>query len=479
MHTIDTDQTNKPIMNFIAAGQSGPVLIRTIDMSEREKTHISLAQIWESVIHDDIGVDRVNAICTDNAEVMKTTASVLQSHPDPQIARIPWIPCAAHCLSLLQRDIAVQPWAQLMKRAHKIVKFMRNKQKAQTLHRKAGGSLNLKRPADMRFRIAYMMLERLWDQREVLDSVVSSDAWKRLRWAGDARVNEPEVRRLCRSDWWWKELKRVMDVMEPCYTFLRAMDLDRSSPSGLWDLESILTRMIDTLQLPAGEKADVMEIVADRRAMIRQPTHAAAYLLDPRRRDLSLLMDRSASVVQSALHHFARHLGARWNAEEMHGRRIIDLWSDMVEDPPEEVDDADVIPPDEQEWEVMDRANRRKDGRGRVTSGGGVNDDGLGMEVWQDVVWMHREMMEQSQGERNKGKALAEEQHDLLDEWAELDPHRNFNGNMDGSLQTVRDLRARVGGHVDMEGLLARDAAEDKEEHRHEDVITSSRGMET
>ncbi|GBG81441.1 hypothetical protein CBR_g32118 [Chara braunii] len=350
-----TDQTNKSIMNFIAAGKSGSVLIRTIDMSEREKTDISLAQIWESVIRDDIGVDHVNAICTDNVKVMKTVtaASILQSHSDLEIARILWIPCAAHCLSLLLRDIVAQPWAQLvMKQEHKIVKFMRNKQKAQTLHRKVGVSLNLKRPADTRFGTAYMMLERLWDQREVLDSVVSYDAWKRLRWAGDARADEPEVHRLCKSDRWWKEVKRIMDVMEPCYTFLRAMDRDGSSPSGLWDLESILIRMIDTLQLPTGERADLLTAT-------RRPDY-----------------------------------------------RYIDVWFDMVEDPPKEVDDADVIPPDvdEQDWEVVDRANRRKD--------------------------------------------------------------------------SLRDLRARVGGHVDMEGLLSRDDAEDEEEHRHEDVIASTCGME-
>ncbi|GBG64555.1 hypothetical protein CBR_g45249 [Chara braunii] len=123
-----TDHRNKPIMNFIATQKSGSILIRTIDMSARDKTGVSLAEIWEGVIRDDIGVENVNAICTDNAEVMKVAASILHDHPDPAITRIPWIPCVAHCLSLLLRDIAAQPWvAEVIKKAHKIIKFMRNK----------------------------------------------------------------------------------------------------------------------------------------------------------------------------------------------------------------------------------------------------------------------------------------------------------------------------------------------------------------
>ncbi|GBG64058.1 hypothetical protein CBR_g40504 [Chara braunii] len=222
------DTTNKPIMNFIAAGDSGPILIWTIDMSHRDKTGISLAEIWEDVIRHDTGIENVNAICTDNAEVMKIAAHTLQTHPDPAMRHIPWIPCAAHSLSLLLRDIAAQPFVRLTTRdAHKIVKFMRNKQKALALHKVMKKALVLRRPAETRFGIAYMMLERLYDQREVLDTLVSSDRWARVRWAGDDRERMPHVRRLCRDDNFWSGVRTVMDVMGPVYSFLR--DVDRVS----------------------------------------------------------------------------------------------------------------------------------------------------------------------------------------------------------------------------------------------------------
>ncbi|GBG85292.1 hypothetical protein CBR_g39860 [Chara braunii] len=495
-----TDTTNKPIMNFIAAGQSGPILVRTIDMSHREKTGVGLADIWEGVIRDDIGIDKVNAICTDNAEVMKTAAGILQSHPDPAMRRVPWIPCAAHCLSLLLRDIVSQPWAAtVMKKAHKLVKFMRNKQRALTLHKAMRNALVLKRPAETRFGTAFMMLERLYEQRGVLDKLVSGELWAQVRWTGDARRDEPE------------------------------------------------------------------------------PAHAAAYRLDPRRHDISLLTDRSSPVVQSALDHLARCQGASWESDslhklwqalwtfhcedprywpksgahrwdefavkdaveggmhaalwwELHGgqeprlqtiakrvlgmwsttspcernwstndfihtkrrnrlsaesveklvfihwnsqllsasrrtdRRYIDVWEDQVEDPAEEIDDDDSVPAEvpEEEWEEIDRRNRRKEGRNRFGKGKAPmedkDEDEEGDEaLWQDAVWMHREMMEAQQERRDAGRTLPEDQHDLLDEWGGADPHTDFDAYIRQSVDTVRSLRGRVGGRLDLEELLTGD----------------------
>ncbi|GBG81940.1 hypothetical protein CBR_g34123 [Chara braunii] len=40
----------KPVVNFIAAGEDRPVLITTVDMSERDKTGVALADLWEKVL---------------------------------------------------------------------------------------------------------------------------------------------------------------------------------------------------------------------------------------------------------------------------------------------------------------------------------------------------------------------------------------------------------------------------------------------
>ncbi|GBG91938.1 hypothetical protein CBR_g54033 [Chara braunii] len=519
-----------------AAGESGPILIRMIDMSHRDKTGISLAEIWEDVIRHDIGIKNVNAICTDNAEVMKTAAHTLQTHPDPAMCVIPWIPCAAHCLSLLLRDIAAQPFArQTMRDAQKIVKFICNKQKTLALHKIMKKALVLRRPTKTRFGTTYLMLERLYDQREVLDTLVSSERWARVRWAEDAREWMPHVRRLCRDDGFWSGMKRVMDVMGSVY----------------------------------GDA--VMDIVRDRCAMMRQPAHAAAYLLVPRRRDISLLEDRSRRVVQSALEHFARVVGgwdndamlslweALWtfhnddprywsedgqhwwdsfattDANKMHPStwwrlhggqqpvlqgiaravmgmwstaspcernwathdfihtklrnpltarsveklvfihwnlqllstskrsqsRYVDIWADQVEDEEVALDVDDVIPADvaEEEYEAIERSNRRKEGRNRAGKGNAppVDSENEEEDIFDDLVWMHQGIRKDAEAQRGAGMTLPEDQHELLDEWGGQDPHDDFDAYIGGTMQTVVSMRKRVGGEVDMEELLAHD----------------------
>ncbi|GBG68159.1 hypothetical protein CBR_g2710 [Chara braunii] len=542
-----TDTINKPIKNFIAAGQSGPILIRTIDMSHREKTEVGLAEIWEGVIRDDIGIDKVNAICTDNAEVMKTAAGILQSHPDPRIRRIPWIPCAAHCLSLLPRDIAAQPWATtVMRKADHLVKFMRNKQRALALHKTMRNALVLKRPAERRFGTAFMMLERLYEQRGVLDKLVSGESWAQVRWTSDARRDEPEVRRMCTGNSLWGRVKMVLDVMAPCFRFLRDMDRDGSSPTGLWDLESILRGRVKALGLTEDERRAVMDIISDRCRMMRQPAHAAAYLLDPRRRivefpfrgpsllaeDWSALVDEFAvkDAAEGGMHaamwwevhgrqqprlqmiakrvlgmwstaspcernwstHDFIHTKRRnrlsvesveklvfihWNLELLSASRrtdsrYIDVWEDQVEDPAEEIDVDDSVPAavPEEEWEEIDRRNMRKEGRNRFGKGKAPmedeDEDEEGDEaLWQDAVWMHREMMEAGQEQRDAGCTLPEDQHDLLDEWGGADPHINFDAYIGQSVDTVRSLRGRVGGGLDFEELLGVGQEEERSQH--------------
>ncbi|GBG92256.1 hypothetical protein CBR_g55025 [Chara braunii] len=491
-----TDMTNKPIMNFIVAGQSRPILIRTIDMSHREKTGVDLAEIWEEVVRDDIGIYNVNAICTDNAEVMKTAVGILQSHPDPTIRRISWILCATHCLSLLLRDIAVQPWAAtVMRKAHKIVKFMRNKQRALALHKAMKSGLVLTRPTETRFGTVFMMLERLYEQRGMLDKLVSGELWAQVQWTGDARRDEPEVPQGYGQGW-------VITHM-------------------IVGLESILRGRVKALGLMEDERRAVMDIISDRCRMMRQPAHAAAYLLDPRRHDISLLADRSSSLVQSALDHLARFQGVGWESDsvhklwqalwtfhcedprywpksgahwwdeyavkdaaeggmhaamwwELHGgqelrlqtiaKRFLGMWS-TVEDPAEEIEGDDSVPAVvlEEEWEEIDRRNRRKEGRNRFGKGKAPmedeDEDEEGDEaLWQDAVWMHREMMEAQQEQRDPGRTLPEDQHELLDAWSGADPHTDFDAYIGQSVDTVRSLPRRVGGRVDLEELLTRDS---------------------
>ncbi|GBG92069.1 hypothetical protein CBR_g54324 [Chara braunii] len=106
-----TDRRYRPVMNFIGAGESGAILLKVVDVSKKKKTAIALAMMWEQMIRD-IGVHRVNVICTDNAEVNKQAARILRRRTDRDISSILWISCATHFLNLLMKDVCELDWVK-------------------------------------------------------------------------------------------------------------------------------------------------------------------------------------------------------------------------------------------------------------------------------------------------------------------------------------------------------------------------------
>ncbi|GBG81698.1 hypothetical protein CBR_g32692 [Chara braunii] len=101
--------SNRPVINFLAAGDFGAVMVRSVDMERKDKSAPILARMWEEVIRE-LGVHRVNAICTDSAPVDVAARKILAEHEDPVIRSIPWVLCACHVCNLLMCDIALVPW---------------------------------------------------------------------------------------------------------------------------------------------------------------------------------------------------------------------------------------------------------------------------------------------------------------------------------------------------------------------------------
>ncbi|GBG90725.1 hypothetical protein CBR_g51233 [Chara braunii] len=158
-----TDRKWRPVINFIAAGEGGAVLLRVVDVQHRKATATAIAKLWEEVIRE-IGVHRVNAICTDNAGVNKRAARILARRSDPDIAKISWLPCAAHTLSLPMKGIAnLQSVANHVKRAKMMVRFIKNHHRTVALYARCSleETKTLIMPTEVRFASTYQMLERL------------------------------------------------------------------------------------------------------------------------------------------------------------------------------------------------------------------------------------------------------------------------------------------------------------------------------
>ncbi|GBG59284.1 hypothetical protein CBR_g32297 [Chara braunii] len=360
--TFITDGSNDR-RNFLAAGEQGAVLVATVYMDSKKKTGAALAKLWEKIMRE-IGLQRINAICTDNAEVNKRAAQILERRTDLAVARIPWVPCAAHCCSLLLRDISKLDWVKsTVKRGHTIVKFIWNHHTTNSFMMSLDSSLTLLRPTEVRFGSVYRMLERIHNRRAVLKDMVDATnvgKWKAMRWSSaKLQAKADLVYFTLRRDAWWTELRKVVEMMELLYLLLRRMDKDETAPSNLVEYDRLMERMLAEVVLTPEQRSSVLEKVRDRMKIMRQPVHALAFLLDPRRRDPKWLLDRDSALVQNALRYLQRQISGPWKS-----KAHVDIEKDLREfhkrptayDPkqkdkkmwePDAVEDADIISPTE------------------------------------------------------------------------------------------------------------------------------------
>ncbi|GBG59926.1 hypothetical protein CBR_g66732 [Chara braunii] len=276
-----SDRRERPVMNFLAAGEKGAVLVATMSMTARKETTQALAKLWEQIMRE-IGVRRINAICTDNAEVNKKAAQILERRTDKDIARIPWVPCVAHCCSLLLRDFNKLDWVKTtVKRGHTIVKLIQNHHSTNSLMMSMDDSLTLLRPTKVWFGSVYMMLERLLNRKAVLSDMVdrkNAARWTGIRWSTAKLKSKADlVYFTMRRDGWWMELKKVVDVMEPLYNLLRRMDRDGTSSTNLVEYDDLIERKLAHVVLTEEQRASVMEKARDRVKIMRQP-NAMRYL---------------------------------------------------------------------------------------------------------------------------------------------------------------------------------------------------------
>ncbi|GBG60043.1 hypothetical protein CBR_g374 [Chara braunii] len=279
--TFITDGSNDrrewPVMNFLAAGEQGAVLVATVYMDDKKKTREALAKLWEKIMRE-IGLHRINAICADNAEVNKRAAQILERRTDPAVSR-PWVPCAAHCRSLLLRDISKLDWVKgTVKRGHTIVKFIRNHHTTNSFMMSLDSSLMLLRPTEVRFGSVYRMLERVHNRRAVLKNMVNArnaGKWKAMWWSSAKLQATADLMYFTlRRDARWTELRKVVEMMDPLYLLLRRMDKDGTTPSNLVEYDRLMERMLAEVKQIGGpwkSKAHV-DILSDLREFHKQPT---------------------------------------------------------------------------------------------------------------------------------------------------------------------------------------------------------------
>ncbi|KAL6578675.1 hypothetical protein OROMI_008891 [Orobanche minor] len=95
-----TDSQRRPIINFMAACESGPMFLKAINCEGEYKDKISIAKLLKECI-DSVGHQSVVQVITDNAPVCRGAGLLIEN----QFPHIFWTPYVVHTLNLALKNI--------------------------------------------------------------------------------------------------------------------------------------------------------------------------------------------------------------------------------------------------------------------------------------------------------------------------------------------------------------------------------------
>ncbi|GBG81835.1 hypothetical protein CBR_g34016 [Chara braunii] len=228
----------------------------------------------------------------------------------------------------------------------------------------------------VRFGFVYQMLQRLADIEDVLIEMVdgrSAGKWRALRWSGEKLHRRADLMYYTvRSEFWWPQVRKIVSIMHRIFQLLKRMDAEGTPPTNLVEYADMIGRKLTNVVLTKKEREDVMDKVHDHVQMMRQPVHAAAFVLDPWRRNEHWLFDQNNVVTQNAMRFF---LG---RSRQNDGSTLVGNAEDVVEK--EDEDAAETVD------EEMRQRNMAKARKGRIPQN--LDDSHMSdSSDLEDIVW--------------------------------------------------------------------------------------------
>jgi hypothetical protein len=95
-----TDSQRRPLINMMAASESGPMFLKAINCEGEFKDKFHIANLLTNCIQE-IGPENVVQVVTDNAPVCKSAGALVEG----AFPHIFWTPCVVHTLNLALKDI--------------------------------------------------------------------------------------------------------------------------------------------------------------------------------------------------------------------------------------------------------------------------------------------------------------------------------------------------------------------------------------
>lgn len=176
---------------------------------------------------DEIGVEHVVQIVTDNEAAMKAAGKkLMEKRP-----HLYWTACAAHCIDLILEDIGKKKSVgSVLENAKKITRFIYSYDWVVDYMKRYTEGRELLRPVITRFATNFITLESLVRHKTGLKEMFNSTEWKNTRYA--KMDGAKEAKNVIESKDFLAKAADILKVQEPLVKVLRLVDGDLKPTMG-------------------------------------------------------------------------------------------------------------------------------------------------------------------------------------------------------------------------------------------------------
>lgn len=292
-----SDSQRRPLINFMAVNEGGPMFLKAIDCSGETKDKYFISNLLKDIINE-VGYENVVHVITDNAPNCKAAGQLIEA----QYPSIFWTPCVVHTLNLALKNICAArnvesnqitygecSWIlEVVDDVLLIKNFIMNHSMRLAMFNEFV-SLKLLSVAETRFASSIVMLKRFKLIKQGLLSMVISDKWSCYRDddVGKARF----VKEKLLDDFWWDQIGYILSFTGPIYDMLRECDTDKPCLHLIYDMwDTMIERVKTAIYKKEGKRHEepstfydvVHEILVDRWNKNNTPLHCLAHSLNPR-----------------------------------------------------------------------------------------------------------------------------------------------------------------------------------------------------
>ncbi|XLR38555.1 hypothetical protein HN51_025715, partial [Arachis hypogaea] len=240
-----SDPQRRPLLNFMAVTESGPIFLKAVDFSDEIKDKDYVAKQIRDVIRE-VGLSNVVQIVTDNAPVCKAVGLLIEA----EFPSVFWTSCVVHTLNLALKDICAAKnieknnfvyqqcsWiTQIAEDASFIKNFIVNHHMRLSIFNEFN-TLKLLNVAPTRFAFTIVMLKRFRLLKQGLTEMVISEKWSSYK---KDNIGKAEfVTEKILSENWWQKIDYILAFTNPIYDVLRSTDTDAPTlhlVHEMWDL---------------------------------------------------------------------------------------------------------------------------------------------------------------------------------------------------------------------------------------------------